>query len=92
MIKFLRVSVWGLIVVFFIANAIYYLSPGLGENEVVSMLLLVAMVVFVVMLIILPVLIAVKDKGLKSRSLIILMSVFIPVLGGYISYFLLKKQ
>lgn len=40
----------------------------------------------------LPVVIAVTNKNLEHRRLVIALSLLVPLVGGFMSYFLLRKQ
>ncbi|MEZ8822887.1 hypothetical protein AB6E04_00915 [Vibrio amylolyticus] len=84
------------IVVFFLAilsntlRNIYF--PELYDNESLSLVIASILLVATLIIWLLPAVIAFTRKDMENRIFIICLSLFLPLVGGFFSYFLLRKK
>lgn len=74
----------------YVTRVIYF--PSESNYGGIYTAYIMAMSIVSLLIWLLPVAIAVINKKLEHRRLIIFLSLFIPLVGGFMSYFLLRKR
>lgn len=76
-----------------ISNAIRnILFPELYDNETISLSIGFISLASSLVMWILPAIIALIRKGIQNRMFVICLSLLLPVVGGFFSYFLIRKS
>lgn len=90
-----RVHLFAIVAFFlcFLMNAVRIkFFPQLVGNEYVSLSILSVLVISILLLWFVPVVRCFSAKELDNKLVIVCLSLFLPVVGGFFSYFLLKGR